>query len=268
MAWGDYLGDGSLDLAYSQADPSQTNGIFVNTYLQDLYFSGSSPVPAHLATGLITPTMPLPDNSVYLHVSMPGTAASGGPYSSAQLLSGPTAPTVTIPYVLYSPDGTRSVAGSSSNAYGTPVTDTLFEYSLDDGGSWHTATPATTTLPTTRTLRLGKSASFLWNAVADEAISDDARFRITVAFQHTTGPEDTLQSSAISPPFRVRATTCAWPESPAIADEFDRHQFRTAARRPDPVRRVAARRQRGDHVHLGFWRRHNCHRAVAATYLH
>ena len=215
VAWGDYLGDGSLDLAFSQADPSQQNGIFINNYLQDLAYNGSSPVPANLATGLITPTMPLPDNPAYLYVGMPGTEASSGPYSSAQLLSGPSEPTVTIPYVLYSPDGTRSMAGS--NVAGTPVTNTLFEYSLDDGGSWHAATPATTGVPTALTLRLGQNASFLWNAVADEAVSDDARFRITVSFQHPTGPEQYAATSAISPPFRVRATTCVWPDAPTIA---------------------------------------------------
>jgi hypothetical protein len=69
----------------------------------------------------------------------------------------------------------------------------------------------------TQTSRLGQAGTFVWDAIADQAISDDARFRITVVPQNSAGPVQRAATSAISPPFRVRALTCLWPDGPSFS---------------------------------------------------
>ncbi|MBN1139179.1 MAG: VCBS repeat-containing protein, partial [Anaerolineae bacterium] len=213
IAWGDRDGDGDLDLAISSESHI---GIYNNNYV----------IPAHL-TELFTPTMPLPNNPSYAAVERPGITDHAYFYSSADILSGPMQPTVTVHYELFDPDGTRQSPGS--NEPGDIITRTLFEFSVDGGATWQPATPseasrgvlarwaATGGDLVTTTCRLGQEATFVWDAVADAAISDDARFRISVIPYNPSGPVQRAMTSAVSPPFRIRGTSCIWPRDPAIA---------------------------------------------------
>jgi hypothetical protein len=205
LAWGDRDNDGDLDLALSSE--SQI-GIYENFYVW----------PSHLSDDFV-PTMPLANNPPYLFIDRPGTVDSGTDnayfYSSPDILSGPESPTVTIHYEFYNPDGTRVI--TQENEPGVPVTAASFEYSLDGGGTWQPATPlAGSPDPVSTTLRLGQPGTVLWDAKTDQAISDDARFRISiVSLNESGGPRRTL-TRAVSPPFRVRGTQCIWPQDPAI----------------------------------------------------
>ncbi|MCL4832720.1 MAG: VCBS repeat-containing protein [Caldilineaceae bacterium] len=298
VAWGDVDNDGDLDLATSQAGGSLTgvNGYYENTLI----------VAAHLQDEYRS-AIPLLINPAYLAVTRPGLAGQGGIYAGPTILSGPSHPTVTIPFRLYDPDGIRNVAGS--NGIGTSVTPERlrFDYSLDGGGRWLRATgvlsvtggsglttslekdgtgsqttaafavgageaaftikhdgstlftawlldsqdnllallaekvgaydgvmkvaipldgnyklqiradgkwsvkiessPSSALTPT----RLGQSYAFIWNAQADEAISENARFRISLVQGDSIGPVKQGSAAAVSPPFRVRGTTCVWP---------------------------------------------------------
>jgi hypothetical protein len=129
---------------------------------------------------------------------------------------------VPIHYTLFDPDGTRDPGQAGSDLAGDPILATIFEFSLDGGSTWRPATPAAgSPSPVLTTTRLGYLATFLWNAVADEAISDNARFRVTVVQQNRNGPFQRASISAISPPFRVRGVTCQWPAGPSITVDPD-----------------------------------------------
>jgi uncharacterized repeat protein (TIGR01451 family) len=200
IAWGDRDGDGDLDLAISS---ESRIGIHNNNYV----------IPSHL-TELFTPTMLLPNSPSYVAVKRPGITDHAYFYSSADILSGPMQPTITVQYKLFDPDGTRQAPGS--NEPGDIITSTLFEFSPDGGATWQPATPSDSD-PVSTTYRLGQEAVFVWDAVADAAISDNARFRVSVIPYNPVGPVQRAMTSAISPPFRVRGTSCIWPRDPAIA---------------------------------------------------
>ena len=194
-------GDGDLDLAVSQLGGG-ASGYFVNHYSN----------PAHLASPF-TQALPLPGNPAYLTLARPGSTDRAGPFSSAEILSGPVFPTVTIPFQLYDPALSRANPGADTA--GRRIGTASYQYSLDGGGTWHPATGVAS--PITSTSRLGQEGTFQWNAQADAAISDDARFRITVVPLNQAGPVQRAAVSAISPAFRVRGTTCIWPVNPTIA---------------------------------------------------
>jgi hypothetical protein len=65
--------------------------------------------------------------------------------------------------------------------------------------------------------RLGAPVTFIWNARADAAISDDARIRIVMAQSSATAATNRARAVAVSPPFRVRATSCLWPQDATIS---------------------------------------------------
>jgi uncharacterized repeat protein (TIGR01451 family) len=221
VAWGDKDGDGDLDLAVSRNGAGQ-NGVYENFYVS----------PSHLENDFAT-TMPLPNNPTYLSIPRPGRTDAAYFYSSAELLSGPVNPTVTVRFTLFDPDGSRRQA--DFNQYGDDVlaSSTRYEFLLDGRNDWQTATGRLESgvyQNGMATRRLGRTYTFLWNAQQDQAISDDARFRIRVV-DHI-GPVNSSQPSrragltqhaaisAISPPFRVRGLSCQWPGGLSI--QFDK----------------------------------------------
>ena len=193
IAWGDRDNDGDLDLAVSR-----TGGAWSG------FYENITSDPAHIATSDTGKNYQLPNEAPYVYIERPGPTDDAYRFSSPNVLAGPTQPTMDIHYRLFDPEE-------------TPLAKTLFEYSLDGGTLWHTATPAITPYtPTTRTSVIGTPAIFTWNAAADAAISDDARFRIRVIPMDTHGPVQKSANLGVSPPFRVRATTCTWPSDVVI----------------------------------------------------
>jgi uncharacterized repeat protein (TIGR01451 family) len=209
VAWGDGDNDGDLDLAISQKGKSSgQNGVYANNYA----------LAAHLPP-LSASMTPLPINPAYLVITQPGTTDTAYFYSSDELLAYlPMPPDVPITFRMYDPNVPRD-GSVPTDGFTFPFSYTLaFEYSLDGGGTWQEATGVLTAQnPVTMPNRLGGEATFLWNAQADQAISDDVRFRVSVIHQDLTGPVQRASASATSPPFRVRATTCVWPTGPSIS---------------------------------------------------
>ena len=204
VAWGDVNQDGYLDLAVSRQ--SGSSGVYHNTGIS----------PSHLAAAPQAGTLPLQPS--YLSIPRPGVTRDAYLYSSSELLSGRFAPTVTVRYTVYSPNGSRAAA--ESNFAGTPITNTRFEYSVDGGSHWRTASAAISNpLPITQTARLGAPGVFVWDAQVDQAISDNALFRVSVVDQSPVGPVQRAASAAVSPPFRVRGLTCVWPANPNFTTE-------------------------------------------------
>ena len=186
LAWGDPDGDGDLDLAVSHRDGA--SGYYENM--------------------LITPdTTPLTDNPPYVYVKRPGSAQDSYFYSSPEIVGGPGDTTVTVPYVVYDPES-------------DPISQIWFEYSLSGGTEWQPATPASSSpAPITQTTPVGTPGAFVWNAAADDAVSDNARFRVRVTSQKSSGPLQDISGSGISPPFRVRGLDCYWPAGASIVTD-------------------------------------------------
>lgn len=211
VAWGDKDGDGDLDLAVSRKDGQ--NGIYENTYI----------MPSHL-TDEFTRTAPLPNNPSYLSIERPGNTNEAFFFSSSEII---TLSIIPIEFGAFDPDGTRY--NSPSNEYGDDLVlnKTIYEFSLDGGSTWHPAQGELTPTPNySDTRREGAQYSFSWNAEADSAVSDNARFRISIVNhlgQVDTDPErraglnQRATVSAVSPPFRLRAPICSWPRNPSIA---------------------------------------------------
>ncbi|MCB9076093.1 MAG: VCBS repeat-containing protein [Anaerolineaceae bacterium] len=218
IAWGDRDGDGDLDLLISQKDTDRNNGYYENTYAS----------PAHLENDFAK-YMPFPNNPTYISIAKPGQSSASDYFGSAELLSGPATPVITINYKLFDPDGSRQ---SGTNQEGDPVHSTKFEYSLDGGYNWKKATECTLNdCPSrgpivTTTTRLGQPATFWWDTQKDKAISDNARFRISVVFQDDAGPVQRASTQAVSPPFRVRGLSCEWPDGLFIIPEQEDSEYK------------------------------------------
>ena len=162
---------------------------------------------------------------------------------------------------------------ASTDAVTNPVLSIRYEFSVDGGGTWRTATPLTSSAscscdadtlncsdfssqpaaqacydycvaqgqgdihgldgsdndglacenlpvadltPIKDTGGIGYNGTFQWDAITDQAIGDNARFRIRVIQAETSGPVQRATAATSSPPFRVRAITCVWPEGPQI----------------------------------------------------
>jgi hypothetical protein len=58
--------------------------------------------------------------------------------------------------------------------------------------------------------------TFIWDTVRDQAIGDNARFRVRVVQADPSGPVQRVTAASTSYPFRVRAITCIWPELPEV----------------------------------------------------
>jgi uncharacterized repeat protein (TIGR01451 family) len=202
VAWGDADLNGYLDLAVSRSDGS--SGVYYNSTIIPAQYSATP-----------TATMRYPHNPVYVNVQRPGQTRTAYFFSSSELLSGYFAPTVTVQYQVYSVNDSRT--SSPPSTVGTPITGTVFEYSLDGGATWKRATSVLSgTVPVTQPTRGGAAGTFIWNAQADAAISDYALFRVRVIEQQPAGPVQQAANEAVSPPFRVRGTTCVWPSDPQI----------------------------------------------------
>jgi uncharacterized repeat protein (TIGR01451 family) len=202
VAWGDKDNDGDLDLAISQ-DGTGLNGIYTNNLV----------VPSHLPnSGFGVATLINPP--LYLHIGRPGSTASAYNFSSAEILSGPGIGAVPVTFRVYNPTNTPSAASVSLTEASLSVN---YEYSIDGGGTWRAATPVTTMLaPVTDSLGSGLQGTFIWDTVRDQAIGDNASFRVQVIRTDTNGPVQRVIAASSSPPFRVRAITCIWPEQPEI----------------------------------------------------
>ncbi len=193
LAWGDRDNDGDLDLVVSRSGGGWS-GFYENTISH----------PAHILTGDTRRNYQLPNEAPYVYIERPGITDDAYQFSSANVLVNPREPTLEIHYRLFDPEE-------------MPIAQTFFEYSLDGGARWKTATSAIQPFtPMTRTSINGYPAVFTWNAAADKAISDDARFRIRVIPLDRSGPVQRGANQSISPPFRVRATTCTWPSDMSI----------------------------------------------------
>ncbi|MBN1177984.1 MAG: VCBS repeat-containing protein [Anaerolineae bacterium] len=193
LAWGDADGDGDLDLAVSRKGGSRS-GFYENTMWPAAHFTGLNT--------LLDPA--LPNTPAYVSVARPGTTPDAYFYASPELVTGPNHPTVTIAYRLFDPEA-------------VPAAETFFEYSLDGGGTWAVAAPdAASPLPTNETSRSGTPHTFVWNARADVAISDDARFRVRAIHQDPVGNSQRATSVGVSPPFRIRSLDCYWPAGAGI----------------------------------------------------
>jgi hypothetical protein len=201
VAWGDQDGDGDLDLAISVADGDKPNGIYRNNYVR----------PTHLNSDFVQ-AMSLAQNPSYLQIEPPGQTQEANFYASAEILPNFKQP-VAINYRLFDPDGTRQ--NLDFDVTGDKVIAATYQFSLDDGGSWHTATASPSSAPLVAS-RQGQRHTFLWQATTDQAISDDVRFRICLIPQNRIGRTQRAVTCAVSPPFRVRATTCIWPDKPTV----------------------------------------------------
>jgi uncharacterized repeat protein (TIGR01451 family) len=202
IAWGDVNNDGYLELGVSHLNAP--SGVYHNTSIG----------PSHLSD-VYTPTLLLPIHPSYVSIARPGKTSDAYLYSSSELLSGVFAPTVTVHYRVFNPNGSRITSGA--NITGTPITNTAFEYSVNGGTTWKPATPsAAPPAPITQTYRLGADGLFVWDAQKDQVISDNALFRIRVVEQNPIGPVQRASSVAVSPPFRVRGLTCVWPYGPSF----------------------------------------------------
>ena len=203
LAWGDFNGDGHMDLALSQKGAC-CNG----------YYRNGSVNPSHLSDAFV-PTLSLPNNPTYLYVQRPGTTADGYANSASEILGGPNQPTVTVSYTLYDANGSRK--SNDLNAPGNRILTTTFQYSVDGGSHWLTASAAPgSPSPITATSRLGQTGTFFWNVQKDKPVSDDARFRVRVVPFVPVGPVQTAAALAVSPPFRVHGVSCVWPLNPTI----------------------------------------------------
>lgn len=207
VAWGDKDNDGDLDLAISQDNPADddttnpaSSGIYENLSIS----------PSHFTNSFDPSKTPLRNNPSYLSTGQPGQKEAAYYYSSGEMLKDD----IAIPYTIYDPDGAssvRDVGTAGAPGAGNPIVGSRHEFSLNGGGFWQTATPATTpTLPIP--YRQGVSGEFVWDATSDFAISENVVFRSCVFYQNTTGPTQQAEACSLSYPFRVRGTTCNWPD--------------------------------------------------------
>ena len=198
VAWGDKDSDGDLDLGLAQTNTGADSGFFENRRVAPAHLLGASEVNL------------LPDSGAYVFVRRPGITRAAYEFSSSELLSGPGRPTITVSYRLFDPDGE---AGDPPQLY-----TLLFEFSLDGGDNWQKATamPGQATTINTTLTREGANFTFLWNALADAAIGEKARFRVSVINPNDGNSLQAARGVGVSPPFQVRATSCIWPANPSI----------------------------------------------------
>ncbi len=204
IAWGDMDNDGDLDLAVSQ-DGNGKNGVYKNTYVL---------APHTKDNDTFTEEMPLPQNPSYLSIRSPGGLTDIFSTDTSDLED----LTIDIGFTVYDPDRSRAACNSTN---GDEVQVLNYQYSWNGGGTWYDADVTGSSTFTARCR--GRNRTITWNAGSDlnnnqgeETVSDNVRFRITIAHLNKTGPSKRASTSAVSPPFRVRNLTCSWPDNAAI----------------------------------------------------
>jgi len=184
VAWGDWDGDGDLDLAAGNAS-TQANRVYENGWLQR---------PGGLPETPVSPTLP----------DRPGATNSAFFFSAAECLTSP----VTVDYIL-------------TDEESDPALRVTPEFSIVGRAGWQPATEGpggsgTTNLPTDPR---GWDHRFVWDSSADSVLwGHDVRFRITVPHQASTqvaGPILRGAMSATSPPFRI----CGIPADVAVTKD-------------------------------------------------
>jgi len=208
LRWIDYDHDGDLDLSLSQNSVNDPNGIYEN----------SSAISAHQIADFAD-RVRLPRVSSYVSIQQPGNPGQVFRRTDRAISS-----TLTVPLTIlaFDPDTSRQF---NSNLTGNHLKITRYQYSLDGGSRWYNAT-VTPTLSVITPSRRGLTYTTQWLAGPDlttnnpnQAVSDDVRLRITVSQQNTpqlahqiAGPTQRVAAGATSPPFRVRNTSCLWPQ--------------------------------------------------------
>jgi len=213
LRWIDYDHDGDLDLSLSQDSVNDPNGIYENSTV------AAAHQVADFSHRVLLPRVPS-----YVSIRQPGNPGQIFKRTDKSISS-----TLTVPLTIsaFDPDTSRQF---NSNLTGNPLKISGVQYTLDGGGKWYNATitPALNIITPTRR---GISYTTQWQAGRDlstnnsnQAVSDDVRIRITVSQQNNpptvnqiAGPIQRVAAGATSPPFRVRNTSCTWPEGAYIA---------------------------------------------------
>ncbi|MGD8440990.1 MAG: FG-GAP-like repeat-containing protein, partial [Holophagae bacterium] len=215
VAWGDFDGDGDLDLA--AANWGQPNRVYVNTgvTLAPAWASAEADTTIVVAWGDV-------DGDGDLDLAAGNWDWPNRVYENGFLsLPGGLPDTPTSPVLADRPGGTAAAPfGCSSAGYvRSPVTIpfTLFdeqsdpawrivpEYSLTGGGQWLPATGVASPTTNLSTDPWGAPHDFVWDAAADGVTHEPhVAFRISVLWQapdRVGGPVQRGAMAAVSPPF-------------------------------------------------------------------
>ncbi|MBL8057097.1 MAG: VCBS repeat-containing protein, partial [Anaerolineales bacterium] len=196
VAWADATGDGFPELAVAQRGTGGRNGYYLNTTVVPTYVKTVYPSPAAA------------QQPFFVAVQRPGrTAPAGQGFAASEIIALPPTVTGVVPvtYSVYGPAGMALAASPR------------FEYSLDGGATWSTATPSVAPTVLAQAAPSGAQGFFYWDARKDLAISDEARFRIIAA--PAAAPAEAMVG--VSPPFRIRAVACQWPRDAVIRASTD-----------------------------------------------
>ena len=170
VGMGDLNGDGALDIVLGNYNqPSQ---IYLN----------------HTAT-----SARLPNNPPTVAVARPGHTPDAGFYSTSEIIGSPV---ISIPYIL-------------SDYEGDPVRQVRAEFSLNGGGQWRPAVPASP--PVLDATPTGTAHTFAWDTFASGIFGQFDNVVMRMIVTPATGPNSTPvfqhpYASATTFPFRVRGT--------------------------------------------------------------
>jgi uncharacterized repeat protein (TIGR01451 family) len=219
VAWGDWDGDGDLDLA--AGNWTDVNRVYENTggALASAWTSTDTDATISVAwgdwdgdgdldlaagnqqrdgnrlyeNGVVRQQEMLPETPVTPALpTRPGVTDAGFFFSSAECVYSP----VTVEYIL-------------TDAQSDSARSIVPEYSVVGGGSWQPATegPGSDGTEELEADEHGWGHVFIWDALTDGVKwADHVVFRISVPYQastHAAGPIQRAAMSAVSPPFRI-----------------------------------------------------------------